>query len=87
VTQDPNENEKLREETFYLHFAPDDPRGRDMYFDSLDEAISFANYCELSFVTEDWEPSGLFEERIECKTAQGIVVGQLLRLTVKRPQL
>jgi hypothetical protein len=83
VTQDPNENEALREETLYLHFAPDDPRGKDMYFDSLDEAIDFANYCELSFVTEDWEPSGLFEERIECKTRAGIVVGQLVRCTVK----
>jgi hypothetical protein len=83
MTKDPNENEKLREETAYLHFTPDDPREADVYFDSFDEAIHFTNFCELSFVTEDWEPSGLFEERIECKTCRGVVVGQLARCTVK----
>jgi hypothetical protein len=83
MTRDPNENEALRQETDYLHFTPDDPRVEAFYFDSFDEAISYVNRHDWHFVSEDWEPSGLFEERIECKDESGVLWGQLMRCTVK----
>ena len=63
MTRDPNENEGLRQETNYLHFTPDDPRVEAFYFDSFDEAIEYVNRHDWHFESEDWEPSGLFEEQ------------------------
>jgi hypothetical protein len=79
----PDENDKRRAAADYLHFEDEDPGKWDIYFDTLEEAIEFVNAQGWSFVTEDWEPSGLFEARIECKDRHGNVVGQLLMLTIK----
>ena len=55
----------------------------DVYFDSFEEAVEFINERGWSFATEDWEPFGFFEARIECKDRHGSGVGQLLMLTIK----
>ena len=79
----PNEDDKRRAAADYLHFENEDPGKWDIYFDTFEEAVDFVNMQGWSFVTEDWEPSGLFEARIECKDHHGNVVGQLLMLTIK----
>ena len=55
----------------------------DFYFDTFEEAVDFVNMQGWSFASEDWEPFGLFEHRIECKDRHGSVVGQLLMLIIK----
>ena len=78
-----DENDKRRAASDYLHFENEDPSTCDIYFDTFDEAVEFINERGWSFVTEDWEPSGIFEARIECKDKHGGVVGQLLMLKIK----
>ena len=78
-----DENDKRRAKSDYLHWEHEDPSMWDVFFDSFDEAVDFINDHDLSFVTEDWEPFGLFEARIECKDRHGCVVGQLIMLKIK----
>ena len=81
-----DENDKRRAKANYLHFEDEDPKVCDVYFDSFDEALEFINNCNWSFATEDWEPAGLFEAKIDCKDRHGAIVGQLLKLTIKIPE-
>ena len=83
MTSNPNENEAVREATDYLHFTPDDPKDNDIYFDSFEEALDYINWWNWSFASEDWEPTGLFEQAITCKDEGGIVTGELISLTAK----
>jgi hypothetical protein len=84
VIEPPNETDKRRAASDYLHFEDDDLFLPDVYFDSFEEAVKFVNDRGWSFASEDWEPSGmLFEMRIECKDRHGSGVGQLLMLTIK----
>ena len=79
----PSEDDKRRAASDYLHFENENPSIWDIYFDTFDEAVDFVNEHDLSFVTEDWEPLGLFEARIECRDKHGSVVGQLMMLKIK----
>jgi hypothetical protein len=83
MIEPPSDDDRRRADAQYLHFENEDPRVWDIYFDSFDEAIEYMNAYGWSFATEDWEPFGMFERRIECKDHHGNVVGQLLMLTVK----
>jgi hypothetical protein len=83
MIEEPDENDKCRAKADYLHFEHEDPSMWDIHFDTFDEAVDFVNNSRLSFVTEDWEPFGMFEKRIECKNPRGDVVGQLLMLMIK----
>jgi hypothetical protein len=83
MLEPPDENDKRRAISDYLHFEHDNTATCDVYFDSFEEAVEFINDRGWSFATEDWEPFGLFEARIECKDQHGGVVGQLLMLTIK----
>jgi hypothetical protein len=83
MIEPPNEDDKRRAAANYLHFEHEDPQICDFYFDTFEEAVDFINTHDWSFATEDWEPSGLFEARIECKDHHGSVVGQLLMLKIK----
>ena len=79
----PDEDDQRRAAANYLHFENEDPQICDFYFDTFEEALDFINAQGWSFVTEDWEPFGMFEARIECKDTRGEVIGQLLMLTIK----
>ncbi len=83
MIEPPNENDKRRAKADYLHFEHDNAATCDVYFDSFEEAVEFINERGWSFATEDWEPFGFFEARIECKDRHGSGVGQLLMLTIK----
>lgn len=79
----PDETDKRRAAADYLHFEHEDPSMWEIYFDTFEEAVDFVNNSKLSFATEDWEPFGMFEKRIECRDRHGSVVGQLLKLAIK----
>ncbi len=83
MIEEPNQDVKRRAASDYLHFEDDDTATCDVYFDSFEEAVEFANDRGWSFAREDWEPYGMFEVRIGCKDQHGSVVGQLLMLTIK----
>ena len=83
MIEPPSDEDRRHAAANYLHFEDEDPGKWDIYFDTFDEAVAYINMCEWSFGSEDWEPFGLFEKRIECKDCHGSVVGQLLMLTVK----
>jgi hypothetical protein len=83
MIEPPNEDDRRHAASDYLHFENEDVSPCDIYFASFDDAIDFVNERGWSFATEDWEPAGLFETRIECKDRQGSVVAQLLMLTIK----
>ena len=83
MIEPPSDEDKRHAASDYLHFENEDPSMWDQYFDTFEEAVDFINDSNLSFVTEDWQPFGLFEKRIECKDRHGSVVGQLLMLTIK----
>ena len=78
-----NEDDKRRAASNYLHFENEDPQICDFYFDTFEEAVDFINMHDWSFRSEDWEPFGMFEFRIECQDKHGSFVGQLLMLTIK----
>lgn len=83
MIEPPNEDDQRRAASNYLHFEDEDPAELDVHFDTFEEAIEFINLHDWSFNTEDWEPAGLFEKRIEIVDHHGSVVGQLLMLTIK----
>ena len=83
MIEPPSEDDKRRAASNYLHFEDDDLSLPDVYFDRFEEAVEFINDRGWSFATEDWEPYGFFEARIECKDRHGSVIGQLLMLTIK----
>ena len=83
MIEPPIDDDRRRAASNYLHFECEDPRIWDIYFDDFEEAIEFVNARNWSFVTEDWQPFGMFEYRIECQDRNRVVVGQLLMLIVK----
>jgi hypothetical protein len=83
MIEPPDEDDKRRAASNYLHFEHENPATCDFYFDTFEEAVDFINMQGWSFRSEDWESYGIFERRIECQDKHGALVGQLLMLIIK----